>query len=498
MPLYDRPTPVELGQWLPDLPALRNKGALVCKNCLPLSDSYTELRSLSEFSSALDAPCNGAIWLQDRLNTFFNFAGTYNETSGASKLYQIDATLTWNDVSKAGGYTSFKDWEFVKFGPRVIATNNNDPVQYFDLASSTLFADLPGSPPKGQRIAVVRDFVVLGDLVDFEPSTLAWSGYNNSELWTPDQATQSDRQEIFGRGGRIQRIVPGEYGVIFQEHSIFRMDYAGPPVIFDFSEVERGRGTPAPNSVAWLGALAFYFGYDGFYVFDGTQSQPISHNRVTKWFLNEIDVTTFDDMRAVVDRNNSLVMWAFKTSTSLPYNNRLIVYNWASERWAYGEVNTELLAEFVSTGFNLDNLDTVLPNGIDIDSIAVDSTAYLGGTLGLQAFTPDHKSADFSGAALTAEFDTVEIQGAGNQRLFTNSVRPLVEGSSATDVSVCVLSRDRLEDNPMASPERAVNDIGEANIRKNSRYQRYRVKVAGGFEHAYGVEVHQRKQAGRR
>ena len=171
MPLYDDPQPVDIGEWLPDLPATRNRGAITCKNCLPLSDSYTQWPSLSEFSTAMDAPVNGAIWLQDKQNTFFNFAGTYNETAGQSKLYQLDANLNWNDVSKAGGYTSFEDWEFAKFGPRVIATNNNDPVQYFDLASSSLFADLPGSPPKGQRIAVVRDFVVIGDLLDYAPAS---------------------------------------------------------------------------------------------------------------------------------------------------------------------------------------------------------------------------------------------------------------------------------------------------------------------------------------
>ncbi len=494
MPLFDKPTPVKLGEWLPDLPASKNKGAIECKNCLPLSDSYTELRSLSEFSNALDAPANGAIWLQDRNNTFYNFAGTYNEASGASKLYQLDGNLSWNDVSKSGGYTSLKDWEFTKFGARVIATNNNDAMQYFDLGVSSAFADLPGSPPKAQRIATVRDFVVVGDLVDFEPSTIAWSGFNSSELWTPSQATQSDRQELLGRGGRIQRIVPGQYGVIIREHSIHRMNYLGPPVIFDLPEVETNQGTPAPNSVSWLGNLVFYRGYNGFNVFDGERSQSISANRVNKWFNREADASALDDMRSVVDRNNSIVFWAFKTSSSLAYNNRLLAYNWEANRWAWGEVNTELLAEFISSGFNLDTLDTPLPGGIDIDSIRVDSTAYLGGALGIQAFTPDHKSADFSGEPLQALIDTVEIQGFMN----TNSIRPLVEGSPTTAIQAAILSRGSLQENPVATPFQAANDIGEVNVRKNSRYQRYRMLIDGGFDHVYGAEIHQRLRAGRR
>lgn len=492
-----KPLPVKVGEWLPDFPMLTNPGSPHVKNALPEVDSYTQWPSLSEFSNALDAPVNGAIWLQDSNNTFFNFAGTYNETSGASKLYSLDGNLNWSDVSKGAGYTSFVDWEFAKFGDRVIATNNNDAVQYLDLGGSN-FADLPGSPSRAQRIAVVRDFIVMGDSVDLGPADIFWSGFNNSEQWVPSQLTQSDRQTLFGRGGRVQRIIPGQYGVIFREHSIHRMDYVGPPIIFQLDEVEPGRGTPSPNSVVWDGVRNFYFGWDGFYNFNGVQSESISENRVERWFENSIDGGTLDKIRGVIDRRNKLVMWAFRTSSSLAYNNRILAFNWGANRWSYGEVDTEHLAEFITSGFNLDTLDTPLPNGVDIDSIRMESTAYLGGALGLQAFTPNHKSADFSGAALIAEIDTKEELAGGGSMTYMNAARPLVEGSPATDIQLAYLTRNKQTDNAVETPLRSLNEIGEANIRKTARFVRGRLKISGGFDHATGIEILARRTAGRR
>mgnify|MGYP000678136088 CR=1 FL=1 len=483
--------PLELGEWLPDLPPLENPGALIAKNVISEMKSYRSLNSLAAFTSALTEVCVGAIWFQASDNTVLNFAGD------ASRLYRLDGGVTWTNVSQAGNYTNVANWEFAKFGDRAIAVAAGEDAQYYDAGVSSLFADLGGSPPVAARIAVIRDFIVLGDLEAFGPNFVAWSGFNSSELWTPSRATQSDRQELFGRGGRVQKIVPGEYGVIVQEHSIHRMDYVGPPVIFQFDEVERGRGTPAPNSVVWTGNLVFYLGHDGFYLFNGQSSAPIGADRVNRWFAQNADVSGLSSMRGAVDRQNRLVLWAFRSSASLLYNDRLIIFNWSTNRWSYAEIDTEVLAEFVSSGFSLDQLDTPLPGGIDTDSIAVDSAAFKGGALGLQAFNTSHESATFSGAALVAEIDTAEYRGSNGRRLYTNAQRPIVDGSSATEVTVALGRRDDQKDNVVFGTAQATNRNGQTRIRRNARYHRYRLSISGGFNHAHGLEVDQREAGSR-
>ena len=342
---------IPFGEWLPDLPPYENPGALEALNVVPLTASYGPLRSLQPFGTALNTAARGLFWLKDNAGDVHNFA------ADTSRLYKLGSDAnTWNDVSKVTDYTSTMQWEFLKFGERVIALNGADAIQYFDLGSSTDFADLPGSPPVAKHAGVVRDFIVTGNLTD-EPNVLQWSGFNSSELWTPSRATQADKQTLFGRGGDIQRIVPGEYGVVLQEHSIYRMDYATAGITFQISEIERGRGTPAPGSVCWLGTSVFYFGYDGFYMFDGQQSLPLSTNKVSQWFQANADSAGLASMCGTVDRENQLVIWAFKTNALSAANDSLIIYNWGSQRWSHAMLETEYISEYASPPIGIDPTD---------------------------------------------------------------------------------------------------------------------------------------------
>ena len=484
---------IPFAEWTPDLPEYNNPGALIALNVIPQLQSYRSLNSLSSFTNALANVCLGVFWAQDSSNVVFNFAGDIDA------LYRLSGGTTWLDISGASAPYGSTNWEFTKFGSRVLATAIEAPIQKFDLDSDVAFSDLAGSPPQAKRIATVRDFVMLGDVQGLGPNFVQWSGYNNSELWTPSLATQSDFQEIFGRGGRVQRIVPGEFALIFLEQSIFRADYVGPPIVFQFDEIERKKGTPAPNSVTWSGGNTWYYGWDGFYVTQGRgDSQPISANRTANWFKDNAAVGGLDSMRGTVDRRNRLVLWAFRTSTTLPYNDRIIIYNWQADKWSYAEVDTQILDEFVSPGFTLDELDTPLPGGIDTDSIPVDSDQFAGGALSVQAFNTSNEAATFDGTPLNATMDTKEISGSENRRIYCNAVRPLIEAQGSSTITVQIGNRNRLQDNVNFTTAKALNNInGEANVRVNSRYQRYRVNVANGLFHGNGVRV-QLREAGRR
>lgn len=479
---------IEFGEWLPDLRDGDNPGSTEANNCIALVDGYSQLKSLQTFTDALTGACLGSVWFADDNQNIYNFAGD------ADDLYQLSASLTWSNVSKSlNAYSATSHWEFQRFGERVIAVNDADTPQYFDMGVSSAFADLPNAPT-ASRIAVVRDFVVMGDLAS-NPNTIQWSGFNNSELWTPSQATQSDSQDLKGNGGRVQKIVPGEYGVIFQEHSISRMDYVGPPVIFQIDEIEVGAGTPSPDSVVWFKNLVFYYGYDGFYVFDGVQSRSISDNRVSDWMEDNLDPSAASNMQGVFDRQNGLVMWAFSSSGSV--NNKLIIYNVKADRWSHADVTTQHIAEYASGGYDLDTLTSSLGLAdIDTASFRVDSSVYKGGALNVVAFDSTNKAATFDGAALAATITTKEI-GMSGKRMNTRGVRPLVEGSSSAS-TVRIGSRSKPEGNVSYSLGKTTNDYGIADIRKNERFQRFEVSITGGFDHAYGVDVEARVHSGRR
>jgi hypothetical protein len=487
---------LQFGEWLPDLPPNENPGAIEAKNCIPKATSYEQFKALAPFGSALGDIARGSFWLRSNSGAAFNFA------ADANTLYLFDGVDTWDDVSKPANLYSADAWDFVNFQNRVIATDGGaSDVQYFDVGVSSAFDDLPGGPPRCKVLGVVRDFVLMGNYEigsEIESGGLAWSGFNNTELWTPAQSTQSGRRRTRGDGGAVVRIVSGTQGLVYREHGILLVRYVGPPNIFQVDDITSRHGTPAGRSVCWTKDLAFYLSTEGFYQLNrqSLELTAIGVNKVDQWFREHAAPGDIFNVQGSVDRLRNLVLWAFRSSTSSPTFDRLIVYNWATKRWAYAELETEWISEFVSIGYNLDTIGAVLGGDIDSASINVDSQAFAGGALALQGFNSAHRAGTFDGDPLVAEIDTSE-QGPEGKRGYVNGVRPIIESTTSPTVSVAPVTRNRVQDNPMVGSFKAVNGIGQSDLRVNARYHRYRVRIAGGFTHASRVEF-EMKTRGRR
>lgn len=467
------------GEWLPDQADLGN-AVQVVRNAIPQAKSYRSVRSLQVVSDALDSACLGSEWAKASDGTYYVFAGD------AGKLYLLSGT-TFSDVSKAGGYTS-TGWEFVIWGSRVIAASLDEPMQYYDLGTSSLFAALPGSPPKAKHVAVVRDFIVAGNVEDggtVYPYRLRWSGFNNSEQWASSLAAQSDYQDLYGRGGAIKHITSGETALIFQEHSIRRMTYVGPPLIFRIDEIESDRGLYASNSVAQSGDTVYYYSHDGFFVKQGNNpSIPIGAEKVDRFFSGDLQADSIDLVYGAIDRRNKMVCWTYPSKTT--GSNRIIVYRWDIKKWGLLDIDAALIVEASSPTYYLDDLDLILGADIDTYSINVDSDGYAGGVVSLFAFNASNQLCTFSGDDEKATVETGEMDG----RISVKSVRPLFDGTG----SISAGTRDKQSDNYSYGSPQTENVKGEMNFRTSAKYHRFKAEISGGFDHAQGVEIIYREE----
>lgn len=467
------------GEWLPDQPAYGNAVSVV-KNAIPQGQSYRSVNDLSAFSNALDGRAVGAFWVKDDAGNYFNFAGD------ATKLYRLTGN-SFANVSKSGNYSGVTNWEFVKWGERVIACSIDVATQYYDMGTSSLFADLSGSPPKAKHVGVIKDFIFMGNLDEsgtIYPERLRWSGFNNSEIWTPSLSTQSDYQDLRGKGGAIQKIVPGEYGIIFREHEIRRIEYVGPPLIFQVNaRVWEGIGTPNPNSVCWQGSTIYFYAHDGFYVFDGQNNpQPIGEEKINRWFADDLNDSDDEKLYGVVDRKGNAVYWCYPSNET--GGQRLLCYKPDIQRWSVIDVSANYIFEWASSAYDLDTIDSILTSGIDTDSFNMDASPYKGGVLDFVAIDTDHKMATFSGSPLTATIETGEI-GNLTKRISVKSTRPITDGTT----SVSIGSRDNQSDNYSYGTPVSRNAKGECNFLKNARFHRFKASISGGFDHAQGVQV---------
>lgn len=508
---------VPFGDFAPDLAALGNPGVLAARNCLPQARGYRCFHGLARYTgpAPLAGRVVGAASAKDKDGNTLNYAGTAG--TGNQAALHLLAASAWHDKSGPGadgnagyGLDDGEGWEFAKWGESMLAATISEPLQQHVFgAASFISAVASDRKPRARHIAIIRDFVVLGNVDDsigagadgVMPSRVWWSGINDVATFEEGgAASQSDFQDLQS-GGAVQRIVGGEVGTVFCESSIYRMTYVGAPVVFQFDEVERNRGVWVPGSVATAGRLTFFLDRDGWYVWDGQSSVPIGVDRIDRTFLSgadAIDLAHLGRVSAVADPVNRLYYCAYPSvNASGGVPDRVLVFDWVNRKWTLAEIQADWLFRALSEGATLDSLDGV-SGSVDALNASLDSAVHTGRNVSLAAFDRDHALCFFAGEPLPATIETGEMQlaaGAGARALVTG-VRPVVDG--ADSVSVQPLTRDLPTGPVVEGSIAAVDATGDCRLRSNARYHRFRVRIAGPFTAAQGIEVSQMAQAGRR
>jgi hypothetical protein len=495
---------IPIGEFTPDQPDFMNPGSSLVQNLLPrTAQSYGPFPGITAVATAITARCQGAYSMIDTSGNARLFAGD------ASKLYRMDPSLAApGDVSKVGGYTTgtTERWAMALFGSRVMATNYTDPPQSYIEGSSSVFADMITSGQtdlKARYIAVVRDWVVFGNTTDGtfgpQPQRVWWCGIDDPTNFptpgtTAAAAVQSDYQDLVGDFGWVQGVVGNlgtSDGAIIQERGVWRMQYVGPSSIFAFSIAEGARGTPAPGSIVQLSDIAYYLGEDGFYAFDGTNSDPIGFGKIDKTFFSDMDQSYFYRVTSTIDPINKLVLWAYPGAGHSGGNpNRILAYHWVLKRWtitAANDIQIEVLFRSLSFGYTLEQLDTPYPN-LDTMPVSLDSRVLTGGRSILAAFDTSHRYSQFTGSNLAVTAQTSEAQPNPKGRMQIDNARPLVDGGTP---SVSIGTRNRLSDALTYTTPVAMDANGSCPQRAEGRYLRGQITlpVGSSFTHLQGIEV---------
>lgn len=496
---------IPFGEWYPDR-AVLGSPVHTATNVIPWVDGYKSFPSLSVISSnALTAKFQGGIFGRDKSANVYMYAGD------ATTLYAL-SSAAWTNVSGSGSlltgggdilttesglelaledYATTVDdwWEFIQWGETIIAVNGHlDRPQVITLGGAN-FDALGGTPPRARHIAIIRDFVVLGNINDGTgyPSRVRWSAINNSADWTVSAATQSDYQDLQGDGGWIQKIIGGQYGLVFQERAIWRMTYVGSPEIFQFDLIEKARGAAATQSVVAWGNMVFFLADDGFYMISGgSAAEPIGDGKVDRTFLNDVQQGVTYLITAAIDPVNKLVMWAYPGANyTSGTTNQILVFNWVYKKWSLVTATIEGFVRYAAQGYTLDTLDSI-STSLDALTSSLDSRTYTGGAMTLAAFNSSHKIGTFTGTAMAATVDTGEIEFNKGQRTSVQEVRPIVDGQAA---AVTIGTRNLVSDSVSFGSSISQNSSGFCPARTNANYHRFRVVTSGAFNFIQGVKV---------
>lgn len=475
---------IDFAPWEPDVAVLDGQAAHEAKNVLPAKRGYLPMPGVMELKYPALPDAAVAVWTRKLTNdTSIVVAVTL------SGIYSLENRV-W--VQKYTGTTVDDNRQIVDYGNDLYVLWGTTLLRStINTAEVGQFSAVSGAP-LGHRLAVVQDFLCIGDLSD-NPTAIHWSAIDDPTSWPAIGTTeainkQSDIQ-IFPIGGRVMAVVGGLFsgvtGVIFQEHAIQRATYVGVPYIMQFTPIERARGLLAPASPVICGTMCAFLGEDGFRVTDGETTKTIGAHRVDNWFFANCASSRLSDVVGVHDVERRLVWWIFATDTCLiGQYDRVIVYDYEQDKWSWGEITVENVFQDYGRSLTLEELDDYG----DLDSLpftSLDSAALKGGRSILGGFTPDHRLAIFNGANLEAVITTQEF---GGDRMMVHGLRPLVDCGEAEALPVY---RSRQMD---------VQDFGEymEQSRDGVCYQHIstvyltsQVRIPAGisWKHAVGVEA---------
>ncbi|MGI9507167.1 MAG: hypothetical protein ACR2RE_29345, partial [Geminicoccaceae bacterium] len=381
-----------------------NDGLVSVLNAVPREDGFYAPELAAEvFSTQSTTPFGNALKVHGSLHSIASlpggspryYVGTFATAAGDSLLLSREEQGAWSDLSKAGGYTVIAStpWRFANFGLKVLAASLSTTTQISD-GGAGVFRDISAGI-RGADIATVRGFAVLVNINDTtygegtQPFRVWWSIAGDGETF-PDPVSDaainglSAFRDLFD-GGRLNRIIPGIGGadaIVIAERKMWRMRFVGPPEVFEFDQIETDQGTSIPGSVAAFNETFFFYGHNGFYWFDGANSQPIGKGIVDDFFLTEVGTgfsSAFGFQQAVeagIDSENSCYVISYrKDGAADDHNDRILRFNWITETWSNSEQAVDSIAQLDSQDSKTDS-----PRIVAIDA-SFELVRFTGATL---------------------------------------------------------------------------------------------------------------------
>lgn len=469
---------VKFGEWLPDQPHI--DGALTdAKNVVPYGQHY---RSMPTLAAVTTTEVAGDVLGAFATRLVGNSSKTYVGTQ--DKLYER-AGAAWTDVSKSGGYAiNTGRWQFTQWEDDVYAVSL-DTVMQKQTAAAGNFADVSGGP-KAACVANVREWVVVGDVDEASvlfPHKIRWCAIGNPSDWTPSASTQADSQELDAVDGRVMGIAGGEFGLIFQQHSITRMQYIGAPIVWQFDKIDNRNGCEAPGSIVQVGREVYFLSHDGFRVTDGSGgSVAIGDGKIDKWFDALLYTALKSQITGAYDPSKRAIFWSFPSGNAA--NNYMLVYALASKRWAYIGYGVTHIFNGASASVTVEGLDAYSTN-LDTLLPALDSAFWIGGEQFFMAMS-GRILYTFSGTPGTAILTTSEMELNPGMRTRIEAIEPVIDVSSTVAIGGRVTPTGTVT---YTGESVAHSRTGAASFRHVSRWQRFRFSIAGAFTEAAGFNV---------
>lgn len=392
---------LRFSQFAPDLTDLDTDVSAKILNVFPRADGYGPVPDIASLTTT-PAACRGYFFARNTDGSITVFFGS------STDLWVLDnSSLSWTNVTAggAGSYTPLlpgDQWTFAQDLTTVVACNIGTAPQKYVLGSSSVFANLGGSPPAASFVTVVNGFLVLSGLIG-NPNRVQWSGLGQIEVWD-NLNFQSNFQDL-PDGGSVYQVAGSDIdGVIFQDSAIRRMVFApGAPYTFFISRVAQDEGIFAKYSVVRAGDEVYYCSLQGFKkIPPGGYPTFIGKERIDRSFFADVDTANLQLVIGASDPRSTRVFFTYKSLAGQSGSfDKVIVYDRVLDKLSLVNFTGQYIASLAVSSNTLEGLDTIAPGIIAVTGAANNGS----GAIRLAVASLQNGLTD-----LTAE-NTVEVYG---------------------------------------------------------------------------------------
>lgn len=450
------------GEWAPDDMALDSAILDVAENCFPSKAGYAPFPQPVDTPAVIPGTITGMKRFERTNRSEVFVVGT------TSDLYFIVGGALFASALSLSA-PSDQQWSFEQFGPSIYATKKGVGSYYVpNIDTDVAFVSALGTPPSGDSLAQVGDFLLYGNLEDIDssdaPFRLRWSRFNDPNgTWGTDIATQSGFIDFPSRHGPITGISGGEVALVMQRNAVHRLQATGGTTVFRIDIIPDGIGCISPNSVVRAGTLHFWRSEQGFVMSDGGSVRLISSNRIADWIAENADQNKLPLTRGAVDFGQRCVVWTLDLAS--PLTRGQVIYNWELDRFSYGVID---------------------------HSWIVGADGPNKGSQGLTAIKSDGTLATLTGASEAATFQTGFLEMNPGRHTFVQQVRPVVQNRDEND-QLQIFYKSYLGQNPALSMATTRGPLGYIPVNIDARYISFEHTIAAGsdWDKAQGLMVEQ-------
>jgi hypothetical protein len=398
-------------------------------------------------------------------------------------------------------------WRFAQFGDDTIAVNGFDLPQFINSTGGS-FAPLAGNPPIARFVAVANNFVFLLGLHDpdglaaLTPTQWWCSAIGNDADWSPSASTQSANAYLDDTPGEIVGAKAlGRDLIVYKTHSIYKLSYAGPPVIWESVLISAHTGALSQEAVVDMGDFHVIMGQDDFYIVDASGAQPLK-SPLRRYIYEFGDLNRAYSFGAAARHDDAAdcVIFHYPSSRLTEQTDPVtldanVVWNVHEDKWAKGMVDIiqVVTPEIpVDLGQTYGEFGTPFATWDGIVTVQWNDYVFFGSTNVIQGvILPDGSLWAYSGEADPDAFIECGDFGDGQQFQFIRKVRARFSDFPSSAGATLVLKHRRSLGEPVTLGKTVYLDQvkGAFNFRANAMFTRHRFEFGGGDCELIGYDI---------